>query len=163
MALVQVYLYSALSHQLSFLCSLQAPQPSQWFLQGPQIQSCLLSFIICLISRPYLLSPSVSPSSRKMVLISLTDPPAPQAAAAALFPSCFLSLGSFHQPKSPLKVGGFQNCFSRYPASAGCTDVSMFLKDGCPQLTWAPTCPCALPISLWIHWKLPIPLLSLLH
>lgn len=135
MALVQVYLYSALSHQLSFLCSLQAPQPSQWFLQGPQIQSCLLSFIICLISRPYLLSPSVSPSSRKMVLISLTDPPAPQAAAAALFPSCFLSLGSFHQPKSPLKVGGFQNCFSRYPASAGCTDVSTFLKDGCPQLT----------------------------
>ena len=90
---------------------------------------------------PPVLPPSASPSSpssRKTVLISLTDPPAPQAAATALFvpqllPRCNWVLST--QPKSPLKVGGFQDCSSRYPASAGYTDVSKFLKDGCSQLT----------------------------
>lgn len=48
-----------------------------------------------------------------MVLIALTDPPAPQAAATALFVPQVLPVYNWAlsiQPKSPLKVGGFQDC-----------------------------------------------------
>ena len=142
MAPAQAYPYPTPSHQLSFVRPYRHPSPHSGFCRvlksSPASCLSLSTLSLGLTScAPTQCQPS-SPSSRKTVLISLTDPPAPQAAATALFvpqllPGCNWALST--QPKSPLKVGGFQDCSSRYPASAGCTDVSKFLKDGCSQFT----------------------------